>query len=209
MMLLKCILLISCFPWFISGDDGIDDIQKFQKLFMSKRIEQLTAVKNILKLDEAKRKVLLDQITSKLFQVLSSGRVDLENLGFVAGLTPFSPGSTMEKVSLVLENTCLASDLLMRLPDETSERLKANNAWDSIFKWAIGFALETGYLDESSQILLNLASQELGLIEKQPNYVNPYKKDKKPAKRFEDPPVKKKKEKKKLQRGPRMSHGEL
>ena len=96
-----------------------------------------------------------------------------------------------------------------RLPDETSERLKANNAWDSIFKWAIGFALETGYLDESSQILLNLASQELGLIEKQPNYVNPYKKDKKPAKRFEEPPAKKKKEKKKLQRGPRMSHGEL
>ena len=134
MMLLKCILL-SFVPWIIVGDDGIDDIQKFQKLFMSKRIEQLTAVKNILKLDESKRKVLLDQITSKLFQVnqnssklihrnnhtftfffqvLSSGRVDLENLGFVAGLTPFSPGSTMEKVSLVLENTCLASDLLMR-----------------------------------------------------------------------------------------------
>ena len=68
MMLLKCILL-SFVPWIIVGDDGIDDIQKFQKLFMSKRIEQLTAVKNILKLDESKRKVLLDQITSKLFQV--------------------------------------------------------------------------------------------------------------------------------------------
>merc|ERR1711872_714995 len=96
------------------------EVTNFQKLFMQKRIEQLAAVKNILKLDESKRKVLLDQITTKLFQVLSSGRVDLENLGFVAGLTPFSPGSTMEKVSLVLENTCLASDLLMRLPDETS-----------------------------------------------------------------------------------------
>ena len=38
-------------------------------MFMQKRIEQLSAVKNILKLEESKRKVLLDQITSKLFQV--------------------------------------------------------------------------------------------------------------------------------------------
>ena len=135
--------------------------------------------------------------------------MDLENLGFAAGSTAFSPGATMEKVSLVLENTCLASDLLMRLPDETSDRLKTNSAWDAIFKWAIGFSIDTGYLDESSQLLLNLASQELGLIEKQPNYVNPYRKEKKPVKRFEDPPPVKKKERKKLQRGPKMSHGEL
>ena len=39
-------------------------------MFMQKRIEQLSAVKNILKLEESKRKVLLDQITSKLFQVM-------------------------------------------------------------------------------------------------------------------------------------------
>ena len=106
----------------------------------------------------------------------------MENLGFAAGSTAFSPGPTLEKVSLVLENTCLASDLLMRLPDETADRLKSNSAWDSIFKWAIGFSLDTGYLDESSQLLLNLASQELGLIERQPNYVNPYRKEKKPVK---------------------------
>ena len=60
-------------------------------------------------------------------------------------MTPFSGGPTIEKVSLVLENTCLAADLLMRLPDETSDRLKANNAWDAVFKWAINFALETGF----------------------------------------------------------------
>ena len=46
------------------------EVANFQKLFMQKRIEQLAAVKNILKLDESKRKLLLDQITTKLFQVL-------------------------------------------------------------------------------------------------------------------------------------------
>ena len=45
------------------------EVTNFQKLFMQKRIEQLAAVKNILKLDDTKRKLLLDQITTKLFQV--------------------------------------------------------------------------------------------------------------------------------------------
>ena len=36
---------------------------------MAKRIEQLAAVKNIQKLEESKRKILLDQISAKLFQV--------------------------------------------------------------------------------------------------------------------------------------------
>ena len=52
-------------------EDDTEEVAKFQKLFMQKRIEQLSAVKNILKLDESKRKVLLDQITSKLFQVIN------------------------------------------------------------------------------------------------------------------------------------------
>ena len=92
----------------------------------------------------------------------------------------------MEKVSLVLENTCLACDLLMRLPDETSERLKANAAWDTTLKWAIGWAADTGYLDDSSKTLLNLASQEIGLIKRQHNYVNPYRKEKKPVKKLDE-----------------------
>ena len=53
-----------------SEEDG-KELEKFRQLFMNKRIEQLTAVKNIIKLEEAKRKNLLDQITSKLFQVSS------------------------------------------------------------------------------------------------------------------------------------------
>ena len=115
----------------------------------------------------------------------------------------------MEKVSLVLENTCLACDLLLRVPDEFSDILKANTDFDSTLKWAIVFASDTGYLDDNSKTLLNLASQELGLIEKQDNYVNPYRKEKKPVKKFDDPPPKKKKEKKKLVRGPKMTHNEL
>jgi len=206
-MLRTLAILPFCFINLAVGQTA--EVANFQKLFMQKRIEQLAAVKNILKLDESKRKVFLDQITTKLFQVLSTGRVDLESSGYVAGLSSITPGPVMEKVSLVLENTCLASDLLLRLPEEMTRRVEGNSNWGTAFKWAIGFSSETGFLDDSSQKLLSLASQELGLVEKDPAYVNPYRQEKKQHKRFEDPPIPKKKERKKIKRGPKMSRNEL
>ena len=68
-MLLGSVLLTIISVAGVTSEDTSDEISKFQKLFMQKRIEQLAAVKNILKLDDVKRKSLLDQITSKLFQV--------------------------------------------------------------------------------------------------------------------------------------------
>ena len=69
-MLLRLVLLTVISVNGVSAEESeADEISKFQKLFMQKRIEQLAAVKNILKLDDIKRKTLLDQITSKLFQV--------------------------------------------------------------------------------------------------------------------------------------------
>ena len=63
-LLLSISILINCCVC-----EKVEDLGTFKKMFMQKRIEQLSAVKNILKLDETKRKVLLDQITTKLFQV--------------------------------------------------------------------------------------------------------------------------------------------
>merc|ERR1719204_952619 len=82
---------------------------------MAKRIEQLAAVKNIQKLDDSKRKILLDQISAKLFQVLAVSKTDLESSGVVPGAS--NPSPQQERLSLVLENVCLACDLLLRLPD--------------------------------------------------------------------------------------------
>ena len=76
-MLLGSVLLTIICVAGVSSEDTSDEISKFQKLFMQKRIEQLAAVKNILKLDDVKRKSLLDQITSKLFQVRGSARTGL------------------------------------------------------------------------------------------------------------------------------------
>ena len=68
-MLLWSALLTIISVTGVSSENTSDEVSKFQKLFMQKRIEQLAAVKNIIKLEDVKRKSLLDQITSKLFQV--------------------------------------------------------------------------------------------------------------------------------------------
>ena len=133
----------------------------------------------------------------------------MESLGFVPGSTELLSEEILEKVSLVLENTCLASDLLLRLPDEMSSKIENNKDWLVTFTWALSFSEETSLLDESSLKLLSLANQELNLVERDPSYVNPYRQPKKQHKRFDDPPPPKKKEKKKIKRGPKMSHGEL
>ena len=70
-MLLRLLLCILILLHSFVVCEKVDDLNTFKKMFMQKRIEQLSAVKNILKLDETKRKVLLDQITTKLFQVTS------------------------------------------------------------------------------------------------------------------------------------------
>jgi hypothetical protein len=120
------------------------------------------------------------------------------------------PSPVRDRLSLVLENVCLACDLVLRLPDSMHIRLRANPDWESVLKWGIGLALETGLLDESSLRLLSLASQELGLVERDPAYVNPYRAERKPVKRFDDPPPPAaKKERLKIRRGPRLSNSEL
>ena len=76
-MLLRSFLGIFIFLNSGVSCEKVDDLETFKKMFMQKRIEQLSAVKNILKLDEIKRKVLLDQITTKLFQVCGPNNVSL------------------------------------------------------------------------------------------------------------------------------------
>jgi len=180
------------------------NLEIFHSLFMAKRVEQLQAVKNVLKLEEDKMKIFLDQITVKLFQVLLSSHVN-QNLNTNVD----ENGKVTEEVSLILENVCLASDLLLRLPDQMSKRIKEKPERLEVFKWAVNFSIESNLLDDSSLKLLNLASQEMDFVEADPNYRNPYKVVKKPAKRFEDPPPPKKKERKSFKKGPRMSHDEF
>ena len=143
-------------------------------------------------------------------QVLSASQADLDSSGYSASVTDMHSTVFKNRVSLVLENVCLACDLLLRLPDKMHSRLKAANNWAAVFKWGIGFSSRSGFLEETSVKLLSLCSQELGLVDRDPAYVNPYRAVKAPVKKFEDPPPPAaKKERLKIKKGPILSNSEL
>lgn len=45
----------------------------------------------------------------------------------------------------------------------------------NLINWAIGFGHATGFYDSTTTELIHLASQELGIIPREENYVNPYR----------------------------------
>jgi len=188
-------------------DDGASDA--FLQMFLAKRMEQLQAVKNILLLDVSKQNSFLEQITAKIQDVMSRHKVNLENAGYIPGDEFPTDLDIRESFSLILENSCLFCDIALRLPDEIDKRMSARRELQLTIRWAVGYVKDLQLIDESTRKLLNLCAQEIKLVDRDPDFHNPYRMRKVQQKRFEDPPVPPKKERKKLKRGPKMSRTEL
>lgn len=195
----------------------------YHKLFRHKRAVQLEAVRSVSSLDKYEKqykmvRLLLEQI----FKVMAESKVKLTEAGYLPG-DPFPDDETVRELfAHIVENTVFFGDLLLRLPDMTHDLLKRNQEWRVIIHWSIGFANETGIYEKTDTKLLHLMAQELDIIERDPDYINPYKEETKLDKmkaemermvhERETTTKTKKKKKEKRKRGPRMSgaaHTEL
>ncbi|XP_017774008.1 PREDICTED: coiled-coil domain-containing protein 134-like [Nicrophorus vespilloides] len=206
-------------PHYTLSDSSVDvsnsklNEELYVKLFKRQRVEQLEAVKSIRKLsnyDQQYNMILL--MADKIFTVILKSRAEIESSGYIPGISDFpNDDNTKDALSNILENTALFSEILLRLPDISISILKTNNNWDMLLQWSIAFAHQVQYLlDESTIKLLHLVSQELNHTEKDPNYVNTYRKVDKinSENMINNAEVKKKRRKKVMKRGPRL-HNEL
>ena len=193
------------------------EIEEFQTLFQQKRLHQLNAVKQLLNMSPKNQINLLDTMMSKMKAVLTESKTSLtkSSLELSEGNLP---SDQMDKtyLALVLENVCLASDILLRFPNYMLKKLQEDNELDTMYKWGLLFVNETvSYLmDKPTKRLFFLAGQEIELLEKDANYLNPYKKvetaePKKIMFADKEPTVVTKKPRKKLKKGPRMTKSEL
>lgn len=116
-------------------------------------------------------------MAEKVFTVIQESRAILESSLYIPGVSEFPLDNVVrDSLSNILENTALFSDIILRFPDISVAVLKTNNNWDIILQRSIAFCQQVKYLlDESTIKLLNLVSQELNHIERDPNYVNPYR----------------------------------
>jgi hypothetical protein len=199
-------MLIMLFSVGLFADESPD---LFLQLFLSKRREQLLAVKNILSLDASKQKVFLDQVTAKMGEVMARSKVRIESSGYIPGDGFPTDEPLRDALSLLLENSCLFCDIALRFPDDIHQRLDAHRELDLTLRWSVGYVKDLQVLDESTRKLLHLCAQEINLLDRDPEYQNPYRIKRTPQKRFEEPPPVSKKPRKKLARGPKMSKTEL
>ena len=195
------------------------EIEEFQTLFMQKRLHQLNAVKQLLNMSPKNQINLLDTMMSKMKAVLTESKTSLtkSSLELSEGNLP-SDQTDKTYLALVLENVCLASDILLRFPNYMLKKLQEDKELDTMYKWGLLFVNETvSYLmDKPTKRLFFLAGQEIELLEKDANYLNPYKKKvetagepKKIMFSDKEPTVVPKKPRKKLKKGPRMTKSEL
>jgi len=208
---------------FVYAEEGILNVldekrqlSKSEKLFkagfLEARLQHIEAIKHIRKtMDYEKQYKLTNQVFQKLFDILKKTKVILESSDYVPALNFPSNQTIIEALGQVLDNTALYGEFQLKLPDITDRIMKSHNEWMVLIKWAIGFSNSTGLYDAKTTVMLNLVCQEMNLIERTENFINPYRSKSNPK-----VPISKPKEtsskKKVFKKGPRMSrnfHTEL
>lgn len=98
-----------------------------------------------------------------------------------SSFTPGDPFPTenhlKETLSTVLDNTAFLGDIVLRLPDIAHELLDNNDDWKLLIQWAIDFTNDTHIFVGKDQQLVSMMAQELGVIDRDPDFINPYKKE--------------------------------
>ncbi|TWW69357.1 Coiled-coil domain-containing protein 134 [Takifugu flavidus] len=111
--------------------------------------------------------------------VLSVG--GLQTILVAANMQPDDPFPMDDKIkeaySHVVENTAFFGDVALRFPRIVHHYFDRNSEWGGLLRWGLHFCNQTGVLTGGAhqQHVLTLMSQELGITEKTPDFMNPYR----------------------------------
>ncbi|XP_077983771.1 coiled-coil domain-containing protein 134-like [Glandiceps talaboti] len=178
----------------------------YRQLFQTRRQDHMEAINNILALqDYEKQYKLVSLVYEKLFEVLSGAKAAIQQTNYIPGDKFPTDDNTKDALSSVLENTAFFGEILLRLPDISHDIYDKRREWKETMAWSVLFAQQTGVFEGVHATFLHLVAQELNVIERDPNYQNPYKMESKINFQGSEPIKPKKKEKKAKKRGPRLS----
>lgn len=162
------------------GSDPLETnaVKMYRRLFKQKRAAHLEAVGKMLQVGVYEKQFkMVKLILTKLFAVMSDARVKLMEAGYTPG-NPFPVEEHVREVlSIVLENTVFLGEIALRLPDVVHALLRNSSEWQMAVHWSIHFSNDTKILVGSELELLNLMAQELEVVEKSPEFINPYRED--------------------------------
>lgn len=109
-----------------------------------------------------------------------------------------------DSVAFVLENTCLAGDLILFFPDMVDRMMRGNRTWRPLMLWAAGFtSAAKSVVDDLSLKMLAVLRQELDVNSRSDDFVNPYREEN--HREPETPKMHFKKARKKPRKGPSLA----
>ncbi|XP_018007198.1 coiled-coil domain-containing protein 134 [Hyalella azteca] len=213
--LICAFLCLSSFLQTIVLSDGSasKDLLIFQHLFDERRKEHQAAVQTLMAMpDSTKQQKMITLTLEKVFQVLSSSQEKLRLAGYVPGNEFPEQEDVRDALSQTLETTCLLGEVLLHLPSLTHKVLdKLQDQHKTLLAWGVFFTAHSSFLSENTRRLVHLMTQELGLAERDPDYINPYANKKQPTGTNEAQKKTKARKKKSFKKGPTLSrhYGDL
>ncbi|XP_029583882.1 coiled-coil domain-containing protein 134 isoform X3 [Salmo trutta] len=179
-MLSVCtVLLVVAAAALSSADSDRHDsnLEIYKRLFETKRKDQLNALKNLVELNDINQQYkIIDIMLKGLFKVLEDSKAVLIAANMQAD-DPFPMDDKIkEAYSHVVENTAFFGDVALRFPRIVHHYYDRNPDWGGLLRWGLRFCNLTGvFTGGAHQHVLSLMSQELGIIEKSPDFTNPYR----------------------------------
>ncbi|KAF6723030.1 Coiled-coil domain-containing protein 134, partial [Oryzias melastigma] len=193
------------------------NLEIYKRLFETKRKDQLNALKNLVELNDINQQYkIIDIMLKGLFKVLEDSRQVL----VAANLQPNDPFPMDDKIkeaySHIVENTAFFGDVALRFPRIVHHYYDRNADWGGLLRWGLNFCNQTGvFTGGAHQHVLTLMSQELGITEKSPDFINPYRTERddvlhtaeafQKILREEEKRRRKEEKRKEIRKGPRIS----
>ncbi|CAH1996284.1 unnamed protein product [Acanthoscelides obtectus] len=151
-------------------------------LFKQQRAKRMEAIKTFQKVTgKREQKSMLKKACGKIFEMISKGRAKLDTRPIVQGETTFPLDRDMQEALYeVLKNTAMFSEIVLRFTEIAKSFLSSNDEWSATYQWGLAYCNHMKHLlDSTAFYATNYAAQELNYVERHPQYVNPYSKDKK------------------------------
>ncbi|CAK9825019.1 Coiled-coil domain-containing protein 134 [Anthophora retusa] len=183
----------------------------FKKSFSYQRKEHTEAVKRLQKIDSYERLYkMITVLGGKMIDVIETSKALIENGGFNPDKRTLPQNVTIQSaISTTLENAAFFGDIVLHFPHIAHRILRAQQTWNPTVHWSLNFTNRMRHLLDAGTVeRIHLASQELNIVEREPEYFNPYWQS--TESRKEDKTKKKKPTKtEKQKKGPRMIKIEL
>ncbi|XP_042901837.1 coiled-coil domain-containing protein 134 isoform X2 [Parasteatoda tepidariorum] len=149
----------------------------FKAAFLETRIHQIEALQSVLKFqDYEKQYKITYKALEKIYEVIASSKVIVENSNYIPGFALPVNISVYEALGKIIDNTAMFGEFRLKLPDITERIMDNHQDWHILMKWAIGFSNSTGVFDNKTVKMINLLCQEMNLIPREDNFINPYRK---------------------------------